>query len=96
MVGFLTDVQIRVTGEQGGWGVNWWRVMISEVVECEVAGVEHVDIATAESERAEGAGARACGDGGGTSVRGDSGESESLFVRGCGGYLVRGNGVNWE
>ena len=30
--------------------VNWWRAWKSEVVECGVAGVEHVNVAAAEYE----------------------------------------------
>lgn len=57
-----------------GLGVNWWGGI--EMAEREVAGCEHDDTASAESERAEGAGARACGDGRGAFICGYPGECQ--------------------
>jgi hypothetical protein len=52
--------------------------------------VEHVDVAAAEPERAERAGARAGGYGRGTAVRGYPGECGRLLGGGeCGGCAVR-------
>ncbi|KAG0592076.1 hypothetical protein KC19_1G222900 [Ceratodon purpureus] len=58
-----------------GLGVNWWGGI--EMADREVAGCEHDDTASAESERAEGAGARACGDGRGAFVCGYPGRHNS-------------------